>query len=61
MSQNEIKKININKLKPWQITGLTDSRGDFEFSIDTLKNEIKLKFYIKLNQEDKDLLNSIKD
>ena len=52
---------NINKLKPWQITGLTDIRGDFEFSIDTLKNEIKLKFYIKLNQEDKDLLNSIKD
>ena len=36
---------NINKLRPWQITGLTDSRGDFDFILNFEDSKLELEYF----------------
>ena len=52
---------NINKIRPWQITGLTDSRGDFDFILDLRNRKLELEYYIILGDQDMKLLELIRE
>ena len=40
------------QLKPWQITGLTDSSGEFLFTLDMENHVIGLEFSITLDKKE---------